>query len=125
MSLRLVTPAIVLIPQDPAVLTNSTLHHLPAAGTDLFLSVTEPHNPQPDLYDEESHYLYGPSGQQGGMKRDASGRGVVDEDIYGFWVDRGRGVVVSGGHSDHDEAEENRIFGTGRERLVGCLSCSS
>jgi hypothetical protein len=29
------------------------------------------------------------------MKYDENGRGIVREDVYGFWVDQGRGVVVS------------------------------
>jgi hypothetical protein len=64
------------------------------SGNGQYLSISEPHNPQPFLLDPEAEYLFGPAGQEGGMKRRADGRGVIKEPIYGFWVDQGRGVVV-------------------------------
>ena len=82
------------ISQDESVLTPSSLDRLPRRGADLFLSVHENHNPQPFL-DHAASYLFGPAGQDGGMEHGTDGRGKVREDIYGFWVDLGRGVVVS------------------------------
>lgn len=34
------------------------------------------------------------------MKLGEDGRGRVEEEVYGFWVDQGRGVVVSSQASD-------------------------
>lgn len=59
------------------------------------MSIPEDHNPQPFILDDKSNYLFGPAGQQGGMSRGKDGRGIVEEDVYGFWVDRGKDVVVS------------------------------
>lgn len=64
--------------------------HLPRAGAGLFLSVGEMHNPQPSLPDPNSHYLMGRA-----PSYDRSERGEVDAEVYGIWVDRGRGIVVS------------------------------
>jgi hypothetical protein len=72
-------------------LNASTLDQFPPS----YLSLEGPHNPQPWL-DPRSRFLYGPAGQPSGMNRGEDGRGRVEEDIYGFWVDRGRGIVVSG-----------------------------
>lgn len=46
--------------------------------------------------DPESYFLYGPAGMPGGMEWGDDGRGRVHDEVYGFWVDNGRGVVVSG-----------------------------
>lgn len=45
--------------------------------------------------DPESYFLYGPAGMPGGMEWGDDGRGRVHDEVYGFWVDNGRGVVVS------------------------------
>lgn len=74
------------------MLTPPLLDRLPEQGKDQFLSIPEDHNPQPFL-DPDAIYLFGPAGQAGGMKRRKDGRGAVEEDIYGFWVDRGKDVV--------------------------------
>ncbi|WVQ74817.1 hypothetical protein IAR50_004423 [Cryptococcus sp. DSM 104548] len=81
-------------PANHTILTPSALDTLPLSGSQLYLSISEPHNPQPALLDAESHYLYGPAGQKGGMEIDREdGRGRVKEPVYGFWVDQGRGIV--------------------------------
>ncbi|KAK8854841.1 hypothetical protein IAR55_003580 [Kwoniella newhampshirensis] len=80
-------------PANHTLLTPSLLDHLPLFGSGQFLSISEPHNPQPFLLSGDSEYLYGPAGQEGGMKRDAKGRGKVEEPIYGFGVDMGRGII--------------------------------
>lgn len=68
--------------------------HLPLKGKHQMLSVNEKCNPQPELEDEDSYFLYGPAGQPGAMEY-VDGQGRVHDDVYGFWVDQGRGVVVS------------------------------
>ncbi|WWD19011.1 hypothetical protein CI109_103468 [Kwoniella shandongensis] len=80
-------------PANHTLLTPSSLDQLPLFGSGQFLSISEPHNPQPFLLSDESNYLYGPAGQKGGMKKDEKGRGKVEEPIYGFGVDMGRGIV--------------------------------
>ncbi|ORX38556.1 hypothetical protein BD324DRAFT_621352 [Kockovaella imperatae] len=77
---------------NPNNLTLSNLDSLPRRGQDYFLSIPEPHNPQPFI-EPSAEYLLGPAGQDGGMEDGGDGRGRVKEDIYGFWVDQGRGVV--------------------------------
>ncbi|KAK4688986.1 hypothetical protein P7C73_g1122, partial [Tremellales sp. Uapishka_1] len=77
--------------QDADIVNPTNLSHLPFLGSRMHLSLAEPHNPQPFL-DTESEYLYGPAGQEGGM-RWKDGRGWVREPVYGFWVDVGHGVV--------------------------------
>ncbi|ODN78952.1 hypothetical protein L202_04467 [Cryptococcus amylolentus CBS 6039] len=81
-------------PANHTILTPSELDTLPLSGSQLFLSISEPHNPQPALLNAESHYLYGPAGQKGGIDLSSGdGRGRVNEPVYGFWVDQGRGIV--------------------------------
>ena len=58
------------------MLTPSTLHRFPRRGQDYFLSIAEPHNPQPFL-DPSASYLFGPAGQEGGMEMGEDGRAVV------------------------------------------------
>ncbi|RSH81992.1 Vacuolar protein sorting-associated protein 62 [Apiotrichum porosum] len=73
--------------------TPSGLAHLPQNGTRQLLSLDEEHNAQPHVPSKDSAFLYGPAGQEGGMKLGEDGRGRVEEEVYGFWVDQGRGVV--------------------------------
>lgn len=75
--------------------TASRLNTLPRKGKHQHLSVTPPHNPQPLVDGPESYFLYGPSGMPDGMEYGHDGRGRVHDEVYGFWVDNGRGVVVS------------------------------
>ncbi|BEI85667.1 hypothetical protein CcaverHIS002_0510680 [Cutaneotrichosporon cavernicola] len=75
------------------VFTASRLNKLPHKGRHQYLSVTQPHNPQPLVDGPESHFLYGPAGMPGGMEFGDDGRGRVHDEVYGFWVDNGRGVV--------------------------------
>ncbi|WWC90751.1 uncharacterized protein L201_005688 [Kwoniella dendrophila CBS 6074] len=88
---------------DPSLLNRSQIDQLPSSGSGLFLSIKEPHNPQPFL-DEESAYLFGPYGrdnitQNAQRKRQHSRgnnqneRGQVEEEVYGFGVDQGNGIV--------------------------------
>lgn len=81
--------------QNKTLLTPSLLDHFPSQGQGIYLSIPESHNPQPLLLDGSASYLHGPSGLPGGMKRREDGRGIVEEEIYGFWVDMGDGIVVS------------------------------
>ncbi len=83
-----------LNPINATLLTPSNLHLLPSLGDDHYLAIPEEHNAQPFL-DDEAEYLYGPAGLAGFFnKTGPDGRGRVDEPVYGFWVDLGRGVVV-------------------------------
>ena len=61
----------------------------------MLLSVNVEHNAQPRFPHANSSFMYGPAGQEGAMQYDENGRGIVKEPVYGFWVDQGRGVVVS------------------------------
>ncbi|WVO22957.1 uncharacterized protein IAS62_004301 [Cryptococcus decagattii] len=82
-------------PANHTILTPSHLDTLPLAGAFLFLSIDEPHNPQPFLVEKESQYLYGPAGQVAEVekRKKLKGRGSIEEPVYGFWVDQNRGVV--------------------------------
>ncbi|OXL07984.1 hypothetical protein C348_03851 [Cryptococcus neoformans Gb118] len=82
-------------PANHTILTPYHLDTLPLAGAHLFLSINEPHNPQPSLLEKESHYLYGPAGQEEELEKRKKNneRGTIEEPVYGFWVDRNRGVV--------------------------------
>ncbi|OCF37868.1 hypothetical protein I316_00092 [Kwoniella heveanensis BCC8398] len=79
-------------PLNRSLLTLELLDGLPNSGNGLHLSIIEPHNPQPLLLDEESEYLFGPAAQEE-LKRGADGRGRVEEPVYGFGVNQGRGIV--------------------------------
>lgn len=80
-------------PANHTQLTPAQLDSLPRSGAGLYLSLAEAHNPQPFL-DEESEYLYGPAGQeQQVMQLGEDDRGRVEEPVYAFWVDQGRGIV--------------------------------
>ncbi|WVR07477.1 hypothetical protein IAU60_004519 [Kwoniella sp. DSM 27419] len=76
-------------PLDSSDVTNSTLYHVRPGS---FLSIQEPHNPQPLLLDEESQYLFGPAALEGLSESD-DGRGRIEEPVYGFGVYQGRGIV--------------------------------
>jgi hypothetical protein len=65
------------------------LDRLPKSGQRLALSIPDPHDPQPELKGNESDYLLGT------QPTHVTERGEVDEEVYGIWVDRGRGIVVS------------------------------
>lgn len=70
------------------------LGELEFGGLGQSLSLDEPHNGQP-LVGPDSEFLYGPAGLDGAMEIGPDGRGRVHDEVYGFWVDMGRGVVVS------------------------------
>lgn len=76
-------------------MTPEGLDQLPRRGKKQLLSVDVPFNAQPLFPDPESSFMYGPAGQEGGMEPGPDGRGRVHDEVYGFWVDQGRGVVVS------------------------------
>ncbi|GMK59779.1 hypothetical protein CspeluHIS016_0803850 [Cutaneotrichosporon spelunceum] len=78
---------------DKSLFTASRLNELPRKGKNQHLSVTPPHNPQPLVDGPESYFLYGPAGMPDGMEYGDDGRGRVHDEVYGFWVDNGRGVV--------------------------------
>jgi hypothetical protein len=103
--------------QNSSLLTPSLLDSFPDAGQNQFLSIPEDHNPQPLVTDKRANYLFGPAGQEGGLSRGKNGRGIVEEDVYGFWVDRGKDVVVSWVHLRSELEEERllicRIYGIG------------
>jgi hypothetical protein len=73
----------------------SQLDRLPERGVRQLLSVDVDHNGQPRFEDSHGAFMYGPAGQDGGMRYDENGRGIVEDPVYGFWVDQGHGVVVS------------------------------
>jgi len=75
--------------QNTSLFNAQDLGHLPKSGQRLALSLPDPHNPQPYLSGNDSNYLLG---TQPTFKTE---RGEVDEAVYGIWVDRGRGIVVS------------------------------
>lgn len=75
----------------PGTFTTYGLSNMPDSGYGQLLSVNESCNPQPELEDEDSYFLYGPAGQPDVIRE---GRGKVHDVVYGFWVDMGRGVVV-------------------------------
>ncbi|WRT68327.1 uncharacterized protein IL334_005303 [Kwoniella shivajii] len=81
-----------ITPLNQSYLTRTQLDKLPSAGSGSFLSISERHNPQP-LLDEDAEYLFGPAGQEDAMKFGSDGRGRVEEEVYGFAVDQGKGVV--------------------------------
>ena len=74
--------------ENTSMFNAQDLGHLPRAGQRLTLSIPDPHNPQPTLPGNESDYLMGT------QPTFNTERGEVDEEIYGIWVDRGRGIVV-------------------------------
>lgn len=82
------------IPPEGTFSTSGLGSIWPKHGKKQLISVNESCNPQPLLDDEESYYLYGPGGQPGVQLEMRDGRGVVHDDVYGFWVNQGRGVVV-------------------------------
>ncbi|KAL1405942.1 Vacuolar protein sorting-associated protein 62 [Vanrija albida] len=79
----------------PEWLTAQGLDQLPNRGKKQLLSVDVPFNAQPLFPDDESSFMYGPAGQDGGMEPGPDGRGRVHDEVYGFWVDQGRGVVAA------------------------------
>jgi hypothetical protein len=74
--------------QNTSLFTAQDLGHLPKSGQRLALSLPDPHDPQPTLPGNASNYLMGT------QPTFVTERGEVDEEVYGIWVDRGRGVVV-------------------------------
>ena len=74
--------------QNTSLFTAQGLGHLPKSGKRLTLSIPDPHDPQPTLPGNNSDYLMGT------QPTFVTERGEVDEEVYGIWVDRGRGVVV-------------------------------
>lgn len=94
--------------QNRSLITPSTLDQLPS-GHNLLLSIPESHNPQPFLLDPKAAYLFGPGvslladrqnvkqeGRTAGLEHEGrSSRPKVTEKVYGFWVDKGHGVIVS------------------------------
>lgn len=94
--------------QNRSLITPSTLDQLPS-GHNLLLSISESHNPQPFLLDPKAAYLFGPDaslladrqnvtqeGRTAGLEREGRlSRPKVTEKVYGFWVDKGHGVIVS------------------------------
>jgi hypothetical protein len=75
--------------KNTSLFTAQGLGHLPKSGKRLTLSIPDPHDPQPTLPGNNSDYLMGT------QPTFETERGEVDEEVYGIWVDRGRGVVVS------------------------------
>jgi hypothetical protein len=75
--------------QNTSLITPREVDHLPRSGLGLALSISDPHNPQPYLPGDISNYLLGTNPTY------ETKRGEVEEDVYGIWVDRGRGIVVS------------------------------
>lgn len=61
----------------------------------MHLSTEHPANAQPLFSTEPSYFMYGPAGQEGALEMGPDGRGRVHDEVYGFWVDQGHGVVVS------------------------------
>lgn len=83
-------------PQEAGVLSPERLDELPKQGNKQLLAVDVPANAQPNFPGKESGFMWGPAGQDGAMEIGPDGRGRVYDEVYGFWVDMGRGVVVSG-----------------------------
>ncbi|WWC63222.1 uncharacterized protein I303_105822 [Kwoniella dejecticola CBS 10117] len=73
-------------PLNGSLLSRSQLYKIPP---DTFLSIRESHNPQPFL-EEESEYLFGPYDRDNDAE---DGRGKVEEEVYGFGVDQGNGII--------------------------------
>lgn len=105
--------------QNRTQISPSGLDRIPHLGLGAYLSIPEAHNPQPNLINEEAAYLFGPAGQDGAMQMRGDGRGVIQEPIYGFWGDQGRGVVVSvtGPTQKSPLTYSIRICGIGRMSL--------
>lgn len=61
----------------------------------MHLATEHPANAQPLFDTEPSFFMYGPAGQDGALEMGPDGRGRVHDEVYGFWVDQGHGVVVS------------------------------
>lgn len=80
------------IVQNTSLINPREVDRLPRSGSGLFLSLpdTEDHNPQPSLSGPESNYLMGHL-----PTYEVSERGQVESEVYGIWVDMGRGIVVS------------------------------
>jgi hypothetical protein len=74
--------------KNKSLITPQKVDHLPQSGSRLALSISDPHNPQPYLQGNVSNYLLGT------QPTFESKRGEVEENVYGIWVDRGRGIVV-------------------------------
>lgn len=87
------------------------LGELEFSGVNQSLSVDEDHNGQPLMPNKAAEFLYGPSGQDGALEIGPDGRGRVHDEVYGFWVDQGRGVVVSAVQAT---CSRSRTCGTGR-----------
>lgn len=76
--------------QNVSLINPREVDHLPRSGAGLFLSIPHAHNPQPSLTDPNANYLNGPP-----PSFEKTRRGEVNSKVYGIWVDRGRGIVVS------------------------------
>lgn len=61
----------------------------------MHLTTEHPANAQPLFPADSSFFMYGPAGQKGALQYGPDGRGRVHDEVYGFWVDQGHGVVVS------------------------------
>jgi hypothetical protein len=59
-----------------------------------YLSISNHHRPSPFFADQSSDYLYGSTDTPGKEIGSRNGT-MIKEMIYGFWVERERGVVVS------------------------------
>lgn len=84
----------------------------------MHLTTEHPANAQPLFNDEPSFFMYGPAGQEGALEMGPDGRGRVHDEVYGFWVDQGHGVVVSHTSSSSVILADNRISGIGRTSCV-------
>ncbi|WWC71643.1 uncharacterized protein I206_105601 [Kwoniella pini CBS 10737] len=71
---------------NKSLLSRSQLNRI---SPNTFLSIRESHNPQPFL-EEEAEYLFGPFDR---TELSQDGRGKVEEEVYGFGVDQGDGIV--------------------------------
>lgn len=109
MSVPVVSPSLACViiadKQNKSLITPYKVDHLPQAGFRLALSISDPHNPQPYLQGDASDYLLGT------QPTFNSKRGEVEENVYGIWVERGRGIVVSLISPSHPMQGTNR--GTG------------
>lgn len=78
--------------QNTSLINSREVDRLPRSGSGLFLSLpdSDGHNPQPSLPGPKADYLMGHL-----PTYEVSERGQVDSEVYGIWVDMGRGIVVS------------------------------
>lgn len=74
----------------------ANLDKIPSSENGPSLSISDPHRPAPFFETNISDYLYGPAAEsQPGREISGSNQTILREKIYGFWVERERGVVVS------------------------------